>query len=358
MKFLIDLGHPAHVHYFKNFIWQMEKKGHEFILVARDKEVLYQLLDNYGFSYIKRGKGGKSFLAKLLYILKADLIIYRVALKFKPDLFLSFASAYAAHAAWLYRKPHVVFDDTEHAKFELMLYAPFSETILNPKPFWKQYSKNQLFFDGFMELTHLVPKYFSPDPLVLKQYGIDIAEKFFIVRFVSWDASHDMGQTGLTLKQKQNVVELLQQHGKVLISSESKLPDNLEQFKIKINPVHLHHFLAYAQLYIGEGATTAAESIILGTPAIYINTLDAGTISEQADKYGLISLRTSEQIIPIIQNLLQTNYKQKALVNRDLIHKDKIDVTSFMVWLLNEYPKNKLVFKENPDIQYQFKIEN
>ncbi len=357
MRILIDLGHPAHIHYFKHFIWQMEAKGHEFILVARDKEVLYRLLDGYGFSYVKRGKGGKSFVAKLFYILKADYIIFRVAMKFKPDLFLSFASAYAAHAAWLYRKPHIVFDDTEHAKFELMLYAPFSETILNPKPFWKTYSKNQLYFDGYMELTHLAPNYFKPDPEILKQYGIDATEKFFIVRFVSWDASHDMGQTGLTLSQKEKVVELLQQHGRVLISSESKLPQQLEGYKIKINPVHLHHFLAYAQLYIGEGATTAAESIILGTPAIYINTLDAGTISEQAEKYGLISLRKSDQVISIIQNLLQTDYKQKARENRDSLLNDKIDVTAFMVWLLNDYPKNKWVLKNNPAIQYQFKIK-
>lgn len=357
MRILIDLGHPAHVHYFKHFIWQMEAKGHQFMLVARDKEVLYRLLDNYGFTYVKRGKGGKSFISKLLYILKADYIIYRVALRFKPDLFLSFASAYAAHAAWLYKKPHVVFDDTEHAKFELMLYAPFSETILNPKPFWKSYSRNQLFFDGYMELTHLAPRYFTPDQEVLKQYGINAEDKFFVVRFVSWDASHDMGQTGLTLSHKMKVVDLLQQHGRVLISSESQLPHQLERFKININPAHLHHFLAYAQLYIGEGATTAAESIILGTPAIYINTLDAGTISEQAEKYGLISLRKSDNILSIIQTLLESSYKLDANTNRNRIRKEKIDVTAFMVWLLNEYPKNKLVFKENPAIQYQFKIE-
>ena len=358
MKILIDLGHPAHIHYFKHFIWRMEEKGHQFKLVARDKEVLFDLLDNYGFDYVKRGRGGKSLFAKLIYILKADFIIYRLAMKFKPDLFLSFASAYAAHAAWLYRKPHIAFDDTEHAKFELMLYAPFSETILNPKAFWKTYSNNQLYFDGYMELTHLVPKYFTPKSEILEQYGVSPEHKFFILRFVSWDASHDIGQTGLSLDQKIEIVKLLQQHGRVLISSESKLPEQLEDYKIKINPAHLHHFLYYAQLYVGEGGTTAAESIILGTPAIHINSLGAGTISELAEKYGLITLREAKDIVLIIQNLLQTDYKQESRKKRDLLLSDKIDVTAFMVWLMNEYPKNKWVFKENPEIQYQFKIEN
>ena len=49
MRILIDIGHPAHVHYFKNFIWQMQKKGHEFMITARDKEVALNLLDKYGF---------------------------------------------------------------------------------------------------------------------------------------------------------------------------------------------------------------------------------------------------------------------------------------------------------------------
>ena len=25
-KILVDIGHPAHVHFFKNFIWEMEKE--------------------------------------------------------------------------------------------------------------------------------------------------------------------------------------------------------------------------------------------------------------------------------------------------------------------------------------------
>ena len=40
-------------------------------------------------------------------------------------------------------------------------------------------------------------------------------------------------------------------------------------------------------LYIGEGATMASECAMLGTPAMYINTLGAGTLEEQ-EKYGLI----------------------------------------------------------------------
>ena len=27
MRIVVDINHPAHVHYFKNFIWEMQKKA-------------------------------------------------------------------------------------------------------------------------------------------------------------------------------------------------------------------------------------------------------------------------------------------------------------------------------------------
>lgn len=39
MKVLVDIGHPAHVHLFKNMIWERERKGHEILITAREKEI-------------------------------------------------------------------------------------------------------------------------------------------------------------------------------------------------------------------------------------------------------------------------------------------------------------------------------
>lgn len=60
MIILVDIGHPAHVHLFKNLIWSLKKKGHEVHITARDKEIVLQLLNNYKFDYtlISRSKKG------------------------------------------------------------------------------------------------------------------------------------------------------------------------------------------------------------------------------------------------------------------------------------------------------------
>lgn len=355
MKILIDLGHPAHIHYFKNLIWQMSEKGHEFCLVARDKEVLHQLLNHYQFPFVSRGKGSRSFAGKILYLIKADRIIYREARKFNPDLFLSFASTYAAHVSRLMRKKHIAVDDTEHAKFELMMYPPFTDVILNPVCFSKKFSEKQLFFDGYIELSYLHPRYFSPSADRVRSYGISPEEKYFIVRFVSWSASHDIGQRGLDMATKQHLVRKLEKAGRVLISAESALPPELEKFRIKINPADLHHLIYYSSLYIGEGATTASEAIILGTPAIYINTLDAGTIREQATKYGLVSLRDAGTLMEQLDIQLLPGAKEKARETSGKIIREKIDVTAFLVWFVENYPESEIIMRKNPDYQYRFK---
>jgi hypothetical protein len=357
MRILIDLGHPAHIHYFKNFIIIMQEKGHEFAFVARDKEVLQTLLLHYNIKYTNRGCGKKSLIGKLFYIFYADYIIYKVAKRFKPDLFLSFASTYAAHVSRLFGKPHIVLDDTEHAKFELMMYPPFSDVILNPTCFWKKFSPKQLFFESYMELFYLNPKYFTPDISIINSYGISSNEKFFIVRFVSWNASHDIGQKGLSFESKIKLVHTLEEKGRVLISSEGSIPDAFKSNQIKIRPEHLHHFLAFAELYVGEGSTTASECAVLGTPNIYINSLIVGYCKEQQEKYGLCNHLTNENgvIEKVVEIINNQDIRQEYITKRQRMLDDKIDGTAFLVWFIENYPQSEEIIRKNPTYQYSFK---
>lgn len=343
MKILIDLGHPAHFHYFKNFCRIMTQKGHEFRFVARDKEVLHSLLQNSDIDYVSRGKGKKSLAGKLLNIFYSDYVIYKVARKFKPDMFLSFASTYAAHISRLMRKPHIALDDTEHAKLELFMYPPFTDVILNPTCFEKKFSSKQRFFDSYMELFYLHPNYFTPDKTVLRKYGVDPSEKFFILRFVSWNASHDVGQKGITYETKISLVERLQKYGRVFISSEAPLSAQLAEYQIKIRPEDLHHFLAFASLYIGEGSTTASECAVLGTPNIYVNSLIVGYCKEQQEKYSICEhFKDETGIVERAEEILKNDIlSEKFREGRNKMLREKIDGTAFLVWFIENYPDSK-----------------
>jgi hypothetical protein len=197
MKIFIDIGHPAHVHYFRNFIKIMESKGHKFFIIARDKEVTHSLLEHYQIKYTSRGKGRTSLAGKFFYILEADYSIFKLAKIFNPDICLSFASPYLAHISRILGKPHIAFDDTEHARIEHLMYVPFTDTILTPSCFGKKLGARQIFFYGYMELCYLYKKYFEPDKNIKSKLGLDYNENYVVLRFVSWSASHDIGQHGL-----------------------------------------------------------------------------------------------------------------------------------------------------------------
>ena len=198
MRIFLDIGHPAHVHYFKHFIKQMERNGHSFLITARDKDVSLELLNCYNINYKNRGRGGVGLVGKFFYMIRADLFLLIHAIHFKPDIFVSFSSPYAAQVSWLIRKPHIAFTDTEHATLGNLVCTPFSKVVCTPSCYTLDFGKKHFRFEGYMELSYLHPNYFTPAPIILDTLGIKAGEKYVIFRFVSWQASHDMGQSGLS----------------------------------------------------------------------------------------------------------------------------------------------------------------
>ena len=100
----------------------------------------------------------------------------------------------------LARVPSLVFDDTEHAKIEHALLDPFASTICTPSCYRGNLGSKQVRYDGNHALAYLHPNYFTPDPAVLAEMGLKPDDPYIIVRFVSWDASHDVGQQGISDK--------------------------------------------------------------------------------------------------------------------------------------------------------------
>ena len=359
MKIFIDIGHPAHVHYFRNFIKIMESKGHTFFVSARNRSIIFYLLEAYKIPYFDRGKGKDGIIGKLFYMLIADTMLLFKALKFKPDIFLSFASPYAAQTAWLLRTPHIVLDDTEHARFGHFFYKPFSKVFLNPASFRKDFGKGQIRFNSYAELFYLHPDHITNAPDIFNRLCLTGQEKFALLRFVSWKASHDMGHSGLDLSTKKKLVARLVENGyKVFISSETENRDPFfDKYMIKISPELIHDVMSHATLLVTEGATMASECAMLGTPAIYVNSLDAGTLREQEDKYQLIhGFRSSEGVLEKVSELINSpDLKETYQHRRNKMLSEKIDLTAFLVWFVESYPVSVEIMKEHPEYQNQFK---
>lgn len=358
MKILIDIGHPGHVHLFKNLIKELKIKGHEFLITSRDKEVSFSLLRSLNLPYYNRGKGYNSILGKALGMIVIDFKILKQALKFKPDILVGgVGNVYIAQVAKLIGKPSIIFDDTEHAKLELAFVKRLSSCIVTPDAYKLDLGKKQIKYAGFHELAYLHPNHFVPDKSILKVLNINEGEKYYILRFVSWNASHDIGQTGLNLEGKRQLIDLLKKNGKVFISSERELMKEFEPYRFNLSPEKMHDVLAFAELFIGEGATMASECAVLGTPAIYINSLQLGYCTEQENKYQQIfNFREQKGVLEKAEELMKMpDLKKIFKLRSQRMIEDKIDVTAFMVWFVENYPQSFRIMKKNPNYQLKFK---
>ena len=355
MKIVVNMAHPAHVHYFRNLIGELKENGHEVLITASEKEVTYELLKKYNLEYVKVGSFRDSLIKKLIDIFITDYKVYKAAKAFDPDIFVGFGSISAAHVSFLLGKKCINFEDSEHAREIMMLYLPFVDTVCTSPSFKLDLGRKQVRYNGQLELAYLHPNYFSPDPSVLEEIGLNEDDTIILLRFVSWTASHDVGEHGV--KGKIDLVNELAKFGKVLISSEGKLEADLERYRVKVSPEKMHDLLYYSTLYIGEGATMASEAAILGTHSILISTCakHCGVFNE-LNKYNLLWFYDDEVgVIDKAKEILQNHPKEEGKRKREMLLADKIDVTAFMYWLIENYPESTKMIKENPEIQERFK---
>ncbi len=175
--------------------------------------------------------------------------------------------------------------------------------------------------------------------------GLKEKERFTIVRFISWNASHDIGNNGIRLSNRWQFIKELEKYSRVLVTSESKLPMEFEPYIIQLSPEKVHDLLYYATLYVGEGATMAVESAILGTPSIYVSTLAGtmGNLSELEEKYGMLfNCNSSETAIEKARELLaSTELKNNWSLKKEALLMDKIDVMEFVVKYIEEILKGR-----------------
>ena len=360
MKILTDLGHPKNVHVLKNLVPRLEAMGHELHYVYREREHIKDLCNAFGLTAISRGAGASSIFGKFIYLIKTDLQLLKLAKKIKPDLLLSFGSPYLAALGLLKKKPVIVFDDTEGDPLTQAIYTPFSAAIVVPSCFQKTLSRRQLGFDGYYELAYLSPRYFQSDLSILKELGLTVGEKFVLLRFVSWQAVHDFCHRSLSMEEKQELVASFSGLARVFISAEGELPDRLEPLRVKTPPELIHQVVAQAALVFSEGATMAAEAAVLGVPSIYCSDLRPGYIDDLEKRHGLLSAFSRSGFKDALakgMDILQDrgDSSKNLAAKRDAMIAETIDVTAFMVWFIDQFPKSVEVMIADPKYAERFK---
>lgn len=339
MRFVVDLLHPAHVHFFRNFIAEMESRRHEFLITTRDKECTIDLLRAYNLPHVVISRQARGLGLGPELILRTSKL-WRLARRFGADFLLGIMGPSIALAGRALPAKTVIFYDTEMARATNWFAYPLADFVCTPSCYQEDVGDHHVRYDGYHELAYLHPSRFVPDVEVLSKHQLEIERPIYLLRFVSWEASHDVGEQGFSLAAKRRLVALLSRRGRVLISSESALPKDLEPYRFRLPVQDIHHVLAFADLLVGESATMASEAAVLGTHALFVSKTGRGYTDEQQQRYGLVHCFTDRQgkeALAAVERLVnQVDLKLDAEKRRRRLLEEKIDVTRWMVNFLED----------------------
>jgi predicted glycosyltransferase len=229
--------------------------------------------------------------------------------------------------------------------------------ILAPDPTHTgPFNRKRVSYQGYQKLAYLHPHWF----LNAKNINSN-SKKRILIRLVNLTAYHDIPAKGLSNSLLNKFIEKYRKHYIINISSERKLPDCFEQYRLAIEPNSMHGELYNTDLFLSDSQSMTVEASLLGIPNIRINNFSdkISVLNELEKKYKLtlsILPKDSNKLLELSEQLLSEGdileiFKQR----RDLMLADKIDVTSFLVWFISNFPDSFHIMKENPDYQYNFK---
>ena len=364
MKILVYLGHPAHYHLYKHAISNWKSHGHKVLILIKKKDILEDLLRNANLEYFNILTEGRkdSKIGILLGMLKRAYRLFLFCKKQRPDI-LTGTSVENSFIGRLLHIPviNVNEDDSEVVPLYAKLSYPGATEILNPVSCNSgKWDNKAIKYNSNQELAYLHPNHFTADKnIVLKYFGTD--KPYFILRFAKLNAHHDSGIQGINTEIAQTIIDLLLPHGNIYITSERALEQQFEKYRIQINPLDMHHIMAFAKMYIGDSQTMAAEAGVLGTPFVRFNDFVGriGYLRELEDVYNLgygVKTTDIDRLYQVINDILQqTNSEEVYAQRRKRFLADKIDSAQFLTWFIENYPSSAETMRKNPDYQYNFR---
>lgn len=377
MKVLVYMGHPAHFYLYKNAIINWREHGHQVEILIKKKDILQQLLENQGWEYHNILAEGRknSKLGMAWGTLKRAWRQNLFCKKFNPDI-LTGTSVENSIIGPLRNIPVVNCNEDDAAVVPLYakLSYPGASAILNPfvcnSGKWDTKATK---YPSYQELAYLHPNHFTPDTSMVEAYGIDTTKPYFIMRFASLKAHHDDGIKGINTQVAQRLVDILSPHGQIYITSERELEPQFEPYRIRINPLDMHHVMAFASLYIGDSQTMAAEAGVLGTPFVRFNDFVGriGYLRELEDVYqlgygihasvltedspirrndGSLQPSGTDALYTAVETLVAMPADERQSIftaRREKMLQDKIDYAKYLTWFIENYPSSAKETKDN-----------
>ena len=359
------ISHPAHFHMFRYTIDNLQKDGHHVVTVIRPKDVLEQLCKQAGLHYFKvKNRPKKWGMVGLgLSLIGKTVEVFRLARKEKPDILVGSDGVLAIVGRLLGCPSFECYeDDAEAIALYAKLFFPIYTGLIGPDCCSAgKWGYKKTSYRSYHELGYLHPRQFTPDKTKVEQYGIDTNRPYTLIRFAQLTAHHDVGIHGITTEIAEHIIGMLIPYGDIYITSERPLEPQFEPYRIHINPLDMHHVMAFASLYIGDSQTMAAEAGVLGTPFVRFNDF-VGRLSylnELERTYHLGFGHKTDDVDGFYESIQKwldmPDRKKLCEERRQRMLSEKIDYAQFLTWFIESYPESVRIMKENPEFQNKFK---
>lgn len=346
-RFLFFFVHPAKFHLFKHTINKLKSEGHTVDILIISKDILEDLLKSENWEYknlFPKGRKVKFLPQKLVAVFSALLTVLKLCnyLLFRKRYDKFITDDILVINGFFMRIPTYFFVDNDYSAMSLGKYLlPFATKIIAPDSTFigEKYSKKKISFKGNKAIAHLTPDYFTPDRNV-----IGIKENYFLVRVAELNAVHDdENNRGIIDASLDRLINLLNKHGKILISAERVLADKYEQYRLNINPKDISHYLAFAKMVVTDSGTMATEAAVLGVPNILLNNL--------ASKCGVhVDLRDNYDLQYYYDNFEAVYEKAKVLLQNDNLNIEWKERKEIFLKNADDFPKflhEQLIKNEN-----------
>lgn len=337
MRILFDICHPAQIHFFKHLMARLQKRGDDVLVTARDKDVVKPLLGlcNAPCEVLTAASSGVLGLGKEL--LMRNWRLNRIVGRFRPDIMIAESGVIIGPVGALRRVPRIVLEFSEHAKLQRVLGLPFATRVLTGTGYKSDHGQRHRRFKGIWVSAYLCPERFKADASILRAAGVELDSRYSVIRTVSWNAAHDAGHGGVSEEGLRRVVDHLKQYGRVFLVSEENHPDWAKEFRLPVDSKDIHHLLAFASLYLGEGGTMAAEAAVLGVPTIYTG-IRTGYLDALQGEYRLVNYADSlEDALPMVDDLLcNPGSKEQWSARQKVLLDESEDIVDFLEKSIDE----------------------
>ena len=269
MHVVVDITHPCDINFFRVVTGRWKHDGHEVRLVYLDRGKVPALVA-HEYPEFRAEQVGKHVASRLgLYLqtgLLRELQLWQTLRGWKVDAvvgFPGFQTALVAKA--LGAKSLGIYDDPEHRP-NMVLARLLCDVLILPESLGET-GRNVRTMKALKEWAHLSPRYFTPNPGVLEEYGL-APKSYVFVREVEPRSLNYMGQTD-------QVVRAAYDGGlkneRVVLSLEDKSRRSVfSGWTVLEEPVSdIASLMYFAKLVVSSGDSMAREGAQLGVPSIY-----------------------------------------------------------------------------------------